>query len=209
MKPLLCFAFMLWNKRLVWPNQDWHHWQQLRAACTVCLCTCVPVVVCLRLCVRVFVSVKTRWPDCSAEQWGKIQPCVVRVPPMKNMRNGPQCTRLTAPPSHCSCVLCMSDAPPTPPHTLSGTPDNAKADLEMKNDPPLAVYCSINAQLQWLSQILSRCPSSLGLLRCSEDLSLFQISSDQLLLRALTFYYIWEKRGRRERNCTTWTRGYF
>lgn len=48
---------------------------------STCECACVPV--CLRLCVRVFVSVKMRWPDCSAEQWGKTQPRVVRIAPIK------------------------------------------------------------------------------------------------------------------------------
>lgn len=44
------------------------------------------------------------------------------------------------------CVFCVCPTPPT--HTLSGTPDSAKADLEMKNDPPLAVHCSISTQPQ-------------------------------------------------------------
>lgn len=71
-------AFMLRNKRLVWPNLNWHHWQQLQAACAVCFCMRVAVAVCLRLCVCVFASVKTRWPDCSAEQRGKIRPALCR-----------------------------------------------------------------------------------------------------------------------------------
>ena len=113
---------MLGNKRLVWPNQDWHHWQQLQAACTACLrAECVSV--CLRLCVRVFVSVKMRWPDCSAEQWGKTRPRVVRIAPIKAPQetdhNAP---RLAAPPlSESLCVFVRVPYPPTPQamHTLA------------------------------------------------------------------------------------------
>ena len=41
----------------------------------------------------------------------------------------------------CVCVRAML------PHNHTGTPDHAKADLEMKNDPPLAVLCCISSQL--------------------------------------------------------------
>lgn len=72
---------------------------------------CVCVSVCWRLCVRVFVSVKTRWPDCSAEQWGKTQPHVVRVAPIKTHKRWttihPGCQPLPSqgPSVFCACAM--------------------------------------------------------------------------------------------------------
>lgn len=147
---------MLWNKRLVLPNQDWHHWQQLQAACTVRLCMCVSVTVCLRLCACVFVSVKTRWPDCSSEQRGKAQPCVVRAAPMKYTRSGPQWQPLPSQGLHVCAPPLRPNAATTYVHAPTQTADNAKACLERKNAPPLAVHCSRSSQLlQWSVQILS------------------------------------------------------
>lgn len=53
----LCSLLMLRNKRVLWPNQDWHHWQQLQAACAVCVHArvCTPLCVLMSLCARVRV----------------------------------------------------------------------------------------------------------------------------------------------------------
>lgn len=137
-------AFMLRNKRLVWPNLDWHHWQQLQAACTVCFCMCVTVAVCRRLCVCVFASVKTRWPDCSAEQRGKIRPALCRQ--SSTIRKHGKRTAMhpswqpTLLLSVCFVyVWCLPSTPPTMcTLTHSGMPDHAKAGWKMLNDLLLA-----------------------------------------------------------------------
>ena len=89
-----------------------------------CVSTRECVSVCLRLCVRVFVSVKMRWPDCSAEQWGKTRPRVVRIAPIKTpQETGHNAPRLAAPPlpsQSPSVFLCVCHIPPPPAmHTLT------------------------------------------------------------------------------------------
>lgn len=117
----------------------------------VSTCECARVPVCLRLCVRVFVSVKMRWPDCSAEQWGKTQPRVVRIAPIKTHKRRTTmhpCCQPPPPLSESLRVWCACHAsPPSHAYTHTGTPDHAKADLKMKNDPPLAVHGFISSQL--------------------------------------------------------------
>lgn len=83
-----------------------------------CVSTRECVSACLRLCVRVFVSVKMRWPDCSAEQRGKTRPRVVRIAPIKK----PHKRRTTMhpgwrplPSQSPSVFLCVCHIP-TPPH---------------------------------------------------------------------------------------------
>lgn len=73
---------MLGNKRLVWPNQDWHHWQQLQAACTACLRVSVSLRVYVCVCVCLCLS---RWGDLIAQlsSEGKTRPRVVRIAPIK------------------------------------------------------------------------------------------------------------------------------
>lgn len=163
---------MLGNKRLVWPNQDWHHWQQLQAACTACLRVSVSLRVYVCVCVCLCLS---RWGDLIAQlsSEGKTRPRVVRIAPIKK----PHKRRTTMhpgwrplpsqSPSVFLCVCHISPPPLSHAHTCTATPDHAKADLEMRNDPPLAVHCCISSQLQrgGSHQILFKEPLSLLLER--------------------------------------------
>lgn len=75
-------------------------------------CYCRRVFMSASVCV--FVSVKTRWPDCSAEQWGRTQPHV-RAALLENARNGPQHSSLGGPSHPLSLsvgFLFMSDSLP-------------------------------------------------------------------------------------------------
>lgn len=121
-----------------------------------CVCVCVwSLCVYVRVCAsaRVFVSVKMRWPDCSAEQGGKTRPSCCQNNTNKNPQemdhNAPRLGSPSSPSPLPPCFVCVPCFPPPShahtPHT--GTPDHAKADLEMKNDPPLAVHCCISSQL--------------------------------------------------------------
>lgn len=129
---------------------------------SVCVCLCVFTSVCACVCVcqdevTWLLSWAVREDPASCcqsstnknhKRWTTMhpgwQPLPLRVPP---------CFVLCAvlpPPSHALA------------HTHAGTPDHAKADLEMKNDPPLAVHCCISSQL-WSGgsgQILFKKPLS-------------------------------------------------
>lgn len=149
-------ALCSWNKRLVWSNQDWHHWQQLQAACAVSTCVCVCLLVFTSVCARVCVcqdevtwllswAVKEDPALCcqsstneNHQRWSTVHPgwqnseslCV------SYMCHTTHTLKYTLPHPHCTLA-----------HTYTGTPDHAKAHLEMKNDPSLAVHCCISSQL--------------------------------------------------------------
>ena len=149
---------MLWNKRLVWPNQDWHHWQQLRAACPVCprVCACLRVFTSACVCVCVCVCLcLSRWGDLIAQlssERGKTRAsCCQSSTNIKTQETDHNAPWLPAPPLPPPSlrVLCHASPPShTHTHAHTGTPDHARADLEMKNDPPLAEHCCISSQLQ-------------------------------------------------------------